>query len=86
MPELVKLYIRNVAAGLAVAAVFATVLPGFDVINLRPLDAGFGGGVLAVVLLWGLRSVDFAGPRRAAPVRVRAEAHSRRDRQLPLRR
>jgi hypothetical protein len=105
MPALVKLYIRNVLLGFAIAAAFVAMLLWFNVMNLWSLVSTSESGILAVFILWFMNGIVFAGvqfawavmsmaekkdgPRGGTPVahqfepvRVRAEAPSRRERQL----
>lgn len=105
MPALVKLYIRNVLLGFAIAAVFVGLLLWFNVMNLWSLVTGSESGLLAVFILWFMNGIVFAGvqfawavmsmaekprgPRGGTPVvhqfepvRVRADAPSRQQRQL----
>ena len=51
MPELVRLYIRNVLLGLLLAVCFTALLIGFDVANLRHLTLETTGGWLAILML-----------------------------------
>lgn len=105
MPALVKLYIRNVLLGFAIAAAFVGLLLWFNVMNLWSLVTGSDSGLLAVFILWFMNGIVFAGvqfawavmsmaekprgPRGGTPVahqfepvRVRADAPSRQQRQL----
>lgn len=61
MPELVKMYIRHVAIGFGIAAVFVGLLLWFNVVNLAELVATSDGGYLAVFLLWFFNGLVFAG-------------------------
>ena len=51
MPKLVKLYIRNVAIGFAIAAAFVAMLLYLNVMNLWGLVAQSDAGLLAVFML-----------------------------------
>ena len=61
MPKLVRLYIRNVLAGFALAAVFTGLLIWLDVGGLRHLILGTPDGPLAAVLLVVFNGIVFAG-------------------------
>lgn len=61
MPELVRLYIRNVFAGAALSLVFVGLLLGFDVAHLRHLILGSDIGFIAVALLFVFNTVVFSG-------------------------
>ena len=68
MPELVRLYIRNIAIGGALAAVFTAALIAFDVGHLRHLVMATQGGFLAVLLLFVFNTLVFAGVQFAIAV------------------
>lgn len=72
MPELVKLYIRNVLIGFAVAGLFVAMLLWFDVMNLWHLVSTSDRGVLAVAVLWFAHGVVFAGVQFAWAVMAMA--------------
>ena len=61
MPKLVKLYIRNVLIGFAVAALFVAMLLWFNVMNLWHLVSTSDVGIMAVVVLWFAHGIVFAG-------------------------
>ena len=61
MPELIKLYIRNVAIGFGLAAVFVAMLLWFDTQGLWQLVSNSSSGPLAVFLLWFMHGIVFAG-------------------------
>ncbi|WP_293575466.1 hypothetical protein [Phaeobacter sp.] len=61
MPKLVKLYIKNVAIGFGIAGVFVATLLWFNVMNLWHLVASSDSGLLAVLLLWVMNGIVFAG-------------------------
>ncbi|WP_264212905.1 hypothetical protein [Leisingera thetidis] len=73
MPELVKMYIRNVVIGFGIAAAFVALLLGFNVMNLWGLAAGSDAGLLAVFLLWFMHGIVFAGVQFAWAVMAMAE-------------
>lgn len=61
MPKLVRLYITQVAIGFGIAAAFVAMLLWFDVANLWHLVTHDEQGLLAVVMLWVLNGIVFAG-------------------------
>ncbi|WP_424986505.1 hypothetical protein [Microbulbifer sp. S227A] len=61
MPKLVKLYIRNVIIGFAIAAAFVAMLLWFNVMNIWHLVTHSDVGILAVFLLWFMHGIVFAG-------------------------
>ena len=73
MPELIKLYIRNVAIGFALAGVFVAMLLWFDVQGLWHLVSHSSSGPLAVFLLWFMHGIVFAGVQFAWAVMALAE-------------
>ncbi|MFV0513178.1 MAG: hypothetical protein ACK5MY_06040 [Jhaorihella sp.] len=79
MPKLVRLYIRNVLIGFAVAALFVGVLLWLNVMNLWHLVSTSDAGVLAVVVLWFAHGIVFAGVQFGWAVMAMAETdHNRR--------
>jgi hypothetical protein len=60
-PDLIKLYIKSCAIGLAASAVFVALLLGFDVVGLRGLVAGSSMGIVAVLMMWVFNGIVFAG-------------------------
>jgi hypothetical protein len=73
MPELVKMYIRNVLIGFGIAAAFVAVLLWFNVMNLWSLVTASDAGLLAVFLLWFMHGIVFAGVQFAWAVMAMAE-------------
>lgn len=73
MPELIKLYIRNVLIGFAIAAAFVALLLWFNVMNLWHLVSTSDSGILAVVVLWFAHGIVFAGVQFAWAVMSMAE-------------
>ncbi len=61
MPELIKLYIRSCIIGFGIAAIFVAGLLYLDVAHLRHLVFNSQGGALAIVVLWMLNGIVFAG-------------------------
>jgi hypothetical protein len=79
MPELVKLYIRNVIVGFLIAAAFVAGLLWFNVMNLWYLVTHSDAGLLAVFLLWFMNGIVFAGVQFAWVVMSMAEKPDRDD-------
>lgn len=73
MPKLIKLYIRNVIIGFAIAAAFVALLLWFNVMNIWYLVTHSDAGVLAVFLLWFMHGLVFAGVQFAWAVMSLAE-------------
>jgi hypothetical protein len=73
MPELIKMYIRNVALGFVAAAVFVTMLLWFNVMNLWGLVSSSDAGVLAIFMLWFMNGIVFAGVQFAWAIMAMAE-------------
>lgn len=74
MPELVRLYIRNIALGFLLAVVFTALLIGLNVANLRHLTMNTSGGFLAIALLVIFNSLVFAGVQFAIAVMRMAQS------------
>ena len=73
MPELVRMYIRNVAIGFAIAAVFVAGLLWLNVGNLQHLIFNTSGGYLALFMLVFFNGLVFAGVQFAIAVMGMAE-------------
>ena len=73
MPELVRLYIRNVLLGCALAVIFTTLLIALDVAHLRHLTLNTSGGWLGIVMLVAFNSIVFAGVQFAIAIMRMAE-------------
>jgi hypothetical protein len=73
MPELIKLYIRNVIIGFVIAAAFVAMLLWFNVMNLWHLVSTSDVGILAVLILWFSHGVVFAGVQFALAVMSMAQ-------------
>ena len=73
MPELVKMYIRNVVIGFGIAGAFTAMLLWFNVMNLWSLVSTSDAGLLAVFLLWFMHGIVFAGVQFAWAVMAMAE-------------
>ena len=72
-PQLVQLYIANVAIGVLLACAFTAMLVGFDVAHLRHLVFSSSGGWLAVLMMVVFNTVVFAGVQFAIAVMRMAE-------------
>lgn len=73
MPELIRLYIRSVALGFAIAAVFVAGLIWLNVANLQHLVLNTQGGYLALFLLFFFNGLVFAGVQFGIAVMSLAE-------------
>lgn len=73
MPKLIKLYIRNVAIGFAIAGAFVAMLLWLNVMNLWHLVTTSDAGLLAVIVLWVMNGIVFAGVQFAWAVMAMAE-------------
>ncbi len=73
MPKLVRLYIRHVLIGFAIAGAFVAMLLWFNVMNMWHLVSTSDIGVLAVIVLWFAHGVVFAGVQFAIAVMAMAE-------------
>jgi len=61
MPALIKLYIRSCLTGFAVAGVFVGLLFYYDIARIGSLVMNSDKGLLALVVLWVLNGIVFAG-------------------------
>lgn len=73
MPELVKLYIRQVLIGFGLAAIFVALLLWTNVANLQHLVFNVAGGYLALFLLVFFNGIVFAGVQFAIAIMRMAE-------------
>ena len=73
MPELVRLYIRSVLIGFAVAAVFAAVLIWQDVMGVGHLILGSPQGWIAALMLVVFNGIVFSGVQFGLRVMLMAE-------------
>ena len=73
MPELIRLYIRNIFFGFLLALVFTAALVVLDVANLRHLTLETSGGWLALGLLVVFNTIVFAGVQFAIAIMRMAE-------------
>ena len=60
-PKLIKLYIKSCAIGFVLSAIFVAVMLGFDVMGLGGLVVRSDVGFVAVLMMWILNGVVFAG-------------------------
>ena len=61
MPKLIQVYIRAVLTGFGLAAIFVAALIWLDVAQLGRLLLGSDVGLVAVLALWILNGIVFAG-------------------------
>lgn len=80
MPELVRLYIRNVAIGLGLSLAFVALLLWFNIANLAHLVTATEGGAIAVVMLVVFNGIVFGGVQFAIAVMRMAEPEDGEDR------
>lgn len=68
LPRLVRLYIRQVAIGFGLSAIFVGLLLGLDVAGLRTLILSTQGGAIAAFLLFFFNGLVFAGVQFAITI------------------
>ena len=73
MPKLIRLYITQVAWGFVISAVFVGVLLAFNVANLRHLITGSEIGLIALLMIWFMNGIVFAGVQFAYKIMNMAE-------------
>lgn len=73
MPELVRMYIRQVLIGFALSVAFTALLLGFDVGGLRHLIFGSSAGLMALVMLVVFNGIVFSGVQFGFAVMALAE-------------
>lgn len=73
MPELVRLYLRNILLGFALAVGFTVLLVVLDVAHLRHLTLETTGGWLAIGMLVIFNTICFAGVQFAIAVMQMAD-------------
>ncbi|WP_120635784.1 hypothetical protein [Ruegeria sp. EL01] len=73
MPKLIRLYITQVAWGFAISAVFVGVLLALNVANLRHLITSSEIGLIALVMIWFMNGIVFAGVQFAYAIMSMAE-------------
>lgn len=74
MPTMVRVYIRSVLIGAALACCFVAALLALDVAHLRHLILNSSVGWLAVVMLIVFNTIVFAGVQFAITVMGQAES------------
>lgn len=77
MPKLIRLYITQVALGFVISAVFVGVLLAFNVANLRHLITGSDIGLIALLMIWFMNGIVFAGVQFAYAIMSMAEKPNR---------
>ena len=77
MPKLIRLYITQVAWGFVISAVFVGVLLAFNVANLRHLITTSEIGLIALVMIWFMNGIVFAGVQFAYAIMSMAEKSSK---------
>jgi len=73
MPKLIRLYITQVALGFVISAVFVAVLLLLNVANLRHLITGSDIGFIALIMIWFMNGIVFAGVQFAYAIMSMAE-------------
>ncbi|MDX5401097.1 MAG: hypothetical protein LPJ93_01745 [Rhodobacterales bacterium] len=73
MPELVRLYIRSVALGFVISAIFTAGLVWWDVAGIGHLILGSDIGLVAAAMLVVFNGIIFAGVQFAFRVMAMAE-------------
>ncbi len=73
MPDLIKLYIRSCIIGFIAAAVFVGLMLWFDVMGLWGLVSRSEDGLLAVLVMWVLNGIVFAGVQFAFAIMSMAD-------------
>jgi len=61
MPKLIKLYIRHVAIGFGISALFLAAMIALDIANLRHLLLNTPSGWLAALMIFMFQGSIFAG-------------------------
>ncbi|MGV6811102.1 MAG: hypothetical protein ACWA47_02560 [Brevirhabdus sp.] len=68
MPDLIAMYIRHIAIGFVLSAVFVAALFYFNVANLWHLVSGSSEGWIAALMLWVFNGIVFSGVQFAVAV------------------
>jgi uncharacterized membrane protein len=91
MPKLIVLYIRSVAIGFGLSAVFLALMLWQDVAGLRHLIFGSDMGLVAAIMVFMFQGIVFAGVQFAIAVMMLADPDAReavlidpRGRDLPV--
>ncbi|KIT14702.1 hypothetical protein [Jannaschia aquimarina] len=69
----IRFYVRSVAAGFGLAAVFTALLLWQDVAGLRHLVTHVQGGWLALFLLWFFNGIVLSGAQASVSLLLQAE-------------
>ena len=87
MPQLIRLYITQVAFGFGVSAAFVFALVALDIAGIGHLVMGSDMGLVATLMLWVFHGVVFAGVQFAIAVMALAEddAGPRGGKLIPIR-
>lgn len=83
MPQLVRLYIRNVLTGFGLSAAFVGALLWFNVANLWHLISTSPQGWIAALMLFFFNGVVFAGVQFAIVI-MRMDDSGGRGRKVPV--
>lgn len=75
MPKLIRLYITQVALGFLISAVFVALLLLLNIANLRHLITGSEVGIIALIMIWFMNGIVFAGVQFAYAIMSMAEKH-----------
>nr|WP_217358276.1 hypothetical protein [Ruegeria sp. HKCCA4633] len=70
---MIRLYITQVAWGFVISAVFVGVLLALNVANLRNLITGSEIGLIALIMIWFMNGIVFAGVQFAYKIMSMAE-------------
>ena len=73
MPKLIRLYITQVAWGFVISAIFVGALLALNVANLRHLITNSDVGLIALVMIWFMNGIVFAGVQFAYAIMSMAE-------------
>ena len=73
MPKLIALYIRSVAIGFGLSAVFLCLMLWQDVAGLRHLIFGSDMGLVAAIMVFMFQGIVFAGVQFAIAVMMLAD-------------
>ncbi len=73
MPKLIRLYITQVVWGFVISAIFVGVLLALNVANLRSLITGSDIGLIALLMIWFMNGIVFAGVQFAYAIMSMAE-------------
>jgi len=68
MPDLIRLYIRHIAIGFVLSAIFVAALFYFNVANLWHLVSTSSEGWIAALMLWVFNGIVFSGVQFAVAI------------------